>query len=81
VWALKNQESREAVALFSRAVRVRDDYPMAHKYLGLLHAQLDDPKAAVHHLSRSLELDSEQPEADKMRQVLAEMRQRADAEG
>jgi Flp pilus assembly protein TadD len=81
VWALKNQESEEAVALFSRAIRVREDYPMAHKYLGLLRAQLDEPAAAAHHLNRSLELDGNQPEAGKMRQLLAEMQQRAATEG
>ena len=67
--------------MFDRAVRVRDDYPMAHKYLGLIHAQLDQPVASVHHLEQSLELDDKQPEAAQMRSLLEVMKKRASERG
>ena len=47
----------------------------------LLRAQLGEPEAAALHLARSLQLDANQPEADKMRQLLAEMQQRTGTGG
>jgi hypothetical protein len=70
-----------ATAMFDRAIRVRDDYPMAHKYLGLVHAELDQPIASVRHLERSLELDDKQPEAEKLRYLLEVMKKRASESG
>jgi hypothetical protein len=55
---------------------VREDYALAHKYLGLIHAQQAQPRAAARHLERSLELDDEQPEVEKMRFLLGEMKKR-----
>ncbi len=81
VKAFKDRDWEHATALFDRSVRVREDYPMAHKYLGLLHAQLEQPIASIHHLERSLELDAAQPEAEKMRFLLAEMKRRASERG
>ena len=76
VKAFKDRDWQPATAMFDRAVRVRNDYPMAHKYLGLIHAELDQPVASVHHLERSLELDDQQPEAEQMRSLLEVMKQR-----
>jgi arylsulfatase A-like enzyme/Tfp pilus assembly protein PilF len=81
VKAFKDQDWQPAAALFDRAIRVRDDYAMAHKYLGLIHAALEQPVASVHHLERSLELDDKQPEAEKLRYLLEEMKKRASERG
>jgi len=81
VKAFKDRDWEPATALFNRAIRVRDDYPMAHKYLGLIHAELEQPVASAHHLERSLELDDQQPEAEQMRDLLEEMKKRASERG
>ena len=81
VKAFKDRKLRAAVVLFDRAIRVRADYAMGHKYLGLLRAELDQPEASIRHLERSLELDGRQPEAEKMRFLLEEMKKRASATG
>jgi arylsulfatase A-like enzyme/tetratricopeptide (TPR) repeat protein len=72
----KDGALRKSAALFARAIRVREDYALAHKYLGLLYAEFDDPAASVRHLERSLELDDAQPEVEKMRFLLGEMKKR-----
>jgi tetratricopeptide (TPR) repeat protein len=72
----KDGALRKAAALFGRAIRVREDYALAHKYLGLLRAEQGDPAASVRHLERSLEIDDAQPEVEKMRFLLGEMKQR-----
>ena len=66
--------------MFTRAVQIREDYALAHKYLGLVHAELDDPAASIRHLERSLELDDAQPEVEEMRFLLAEMESRVTGE-
>lgn len=81
VKAFKDGDLQRAVGLFDRAVRVRADYALGHKYLGLLRAELDQPNASIRHLQRSLELDDAQPEADKMRFLLEEMKKRASVTG
>jgi len=77
VKAFKDRDWQLASSWFERSIRIREDYPMAHKYLGLIHAQLEQPAASVRHLERSLELDENQPEAEQMRFLLAEMKKRA----
>ena len=67
----------QTITTLAQVLRDREDYPMAHKYLGLIHAQLEQPVASVRHLERSLELDAEQPEAEQMRYLLEEMKKRA----
>jgi arylsulfatase A-like enzyme/Flp pilus assembly protein TadD len=81
VKAFKDRDWQPATALFDRAIRVRDDYPMAHKYLGLIHAELDQPVASVRHLERSLELDDKQPDAEQMRTLLEVMKKRVSERG
>ena len=81
VKAVKDEDWQPATALFNRAIRIREDYPMAHKYLGLIHAEREQPVASVRHLERSLELDDQQPEAEKMRFLLEKMKKRASAPG
>ena len=81
VKAYKDRELQPAAALFDRAIRIREDYAIAHKYLGLIHAEREQPVASVRHLERSLELDGQQPEAEKMRFLLEEMKKRASAQG
>ncbi len=81
VKAFKDRDWQPATALFDRAIRVRDDYPLAHKYLGLIHAELEQPVASVRHLERSLELDDKQPENEKLRFLLEEMKKRASERG
>ncbi|MBW2667272.1 MAG: tetratricopeptide repeat protein, partial [Deltaproteobacteria bacterium] len=72
----KDGSLRKAAVLFGRAIRIREDYALAHKYLGLLYAEFDEPAASVRHLERSLELDDAQLEVEKMRFLLAEMKLR-----
>jgi len=79
VRAYKEEDLPRARAFFQRALRVREDYALAHKYLGLIHAQQAQPRAAARHLERSLDLDDAQPEVEKMRFLLAEMRKLAEA--
>ena len=81
VKAFKDQEWQPATVMFNRAIRIRDDYPMAHKYLGLIHAERDQPIASVRHLERSLELDDQQSEAEQMRLLLEVMKERASERG
>jgi Tfp pilus assembly protein PilF len=81
VKAFKDQDWQPAAALFNRAIRVRDDYAMAHKYLGLVHAALEQPVASVRHLEQSLELDDKQPENEKLRFLIEEMKKRASERG
>jgi tetratricopeptide (TPR) repeat protein len=81
VKAFKDRDWQPATAMFDRAIRVRDDYPMAHKYLGLIHAELDQPVASVRHLERSLELDDKQPDAEQMRTLLEVMKKRVSERG
>jgi hypothetical protein len=54
---------------------------MAHKYLGLIHAELEQPVASVRHLERSLELDANQSDANQMRALLKVMKERASEQG
>ena len=77
VKAYKDQNLQPATALFDRAIRVREDYAIAHKYLGLIYAERERPIASVRHLERSLEIDGRQPEAGNMRLLLEEMKRRA----
>jgi tetratricopeptide (TPR) repeat protein len=79
VKAYKDQDLQPASALFDRAILIREDYAMAHKYLGLIHAEGERPVASIQHLERSLEIDDQQPEAENMRLLLQEMKRRADA--
>jgi tetratricopeptide (TPR) repeat protein len=79
--AFKDRDWKPATTLFNRAIRVRDDYPMAHKYLGLIHAELEQPVTSVRHLERSLELDDKQPDVEQMRALLVEMKKRASEQG
>jgi tetratricopeptide (TPR) repeat protein len=81
VKAFKDRDWQPAAALFDRAIRIRDDYPMAHKYLGLIHAELEQPVASVRHLERSLELDGDQPDAEQIRALLEVMKKRASERG
>jgi Tfp pilus assembly protein PilF len=81
VKAYKDQDLQTAVVFFDRAIRVHAEYAMGHKYLGLVRAQLDQPDASARHLERSLELDDRQPEAEKMRFLLEEMKKRVAATG
>jgi len=81
VKSFKDREWQPATALFDRAIRIRDDYPMAHKYLGLIHAELDQPVASIRHLERSLELDDKQPDAEQMRTLLKAMKKRVSTQG
>ncbi len=81
VKAFKDRDWQPATAMFDRAIRIRDDYPMAHKYLGLIHAELDQPVASVHHLERSLEIDDQQSDAKQMRSLLEVMKKRASEQG
>jgi arylsulfatase A-like enzyme/tetratricopeptide (TPR) repeat protein len=76
VKAFKDREWKQAAVMFDRAIRIREDYPMAHKYLGLIHAELEQPLASVRHLERSLELDGDQPDAEQMRALLEVMKKR-----
>ncbi len=78
VRAYKEEDLPRARAFFQRALRVREDYALPHKYLGLIHAQQEQPRAAARHLERSLELDDAQPEVEKMRFLLAELRKPAE---
>jgi arylsulfatase A-like enzyme/Flp pilus assembly protein TadD len=81
VKAFKDRDWQLATAMFDRAIRIRDDYPMAHKYLGLIHAELEQPVASVRHLERSLELDGDQPDAEQIRALLEVMKKRASERG
>ena len=70
VLALKG-DAEGAAAAYRRAVEIEPDLDDAHRSLGLIYAeQLDDPDRAAHHLERSLALAPDQPEADRLKDLL-----------
>ncbi|MBN1854139.1 MAG: sulfatase-like hydrolase/transferase [Pirellulales bacterium] len=69
----RQNQLTEASRLLERAVKLKPDYAMAHKYLGLIYANIDRPKDSIPHLQKALEYDSDDPEADNLRQLIKKM--------
>jgi tetratricopeptide (TPR) repeat protein len=60
-----------ALASFAEALRLRPDFAKAHRNLAFLYIEhLHQEEKAVPHLERTLELDPDQPDADKYREAL-----------
>ncbi len=71
---LKGQP-RVAEAYYERAVALDPTLFDAHRSLGLLYAgRLGDPERAALHLRESLRLEPEQPEAEALRRILADLK-------
>lgn len=75
-FAYRQGQLADAAYWFQRAARLKPDYAMVHKYLGLIYATVDRPRASVRHLEQALELEPEDPETDQMRQVVAKMQEK-----
>jgi len=69
----RQKQLARAARLYRRAVKLKPDYALVHKYLGLIYASVDRPRAGIHHLELALEHDPNDPEAQGLRQVIAEM--------
>ena len=66
------EEGRE---LFQRAVEAAPDYALAHTHLGMLLLNEEQNAEALHHLERSLELDPDQPEHQRIEELVRAMRE------
>ncbi len=73
----RREKVAQASRLYRRAVRLKPDYAMAHKYLGLIYASVDRPRASVRHLELALEHDPDDADVDNIRLVIAKMQQLA----
>ena len=69
---LSQKKYELADSYFKRAVELRPGYSLVFKNLGVVNFyHLNKPKRGLAYFSRSLTLDPNQPEADKIRQLLA----------
>ena len=73
----RRQKLAEASRLYRRAVWLKPDYAMAHKYLGLIYASVDRPRGSVRHLELALQHDPDDTDADSIRQVVSKMQELA----
>jgi arylsulfatase A-like enzyme/tetratricopeptide (TPR) repeat protein len=65
----------EALALYRRAVAADPDYALAHRQLGMLLLLGDDPLDALPHLERSLELEPDQVDRERIVELIEGLRQ------
>ena len=66
---------REAEKAYLDCVRIKPDYAPVHRNLFMLYGQqLPDSDKAAYHLQRTLELDPDQPDADRFREFLRRYR-------
>jgi tetratricopeptide (TPR) repeat protein len=67
---------RRAEKAYLECTRLKPDYAPVHRNLFMLYGQhLPDSDKAAHHLQRTLELDPDQPDADRLREFLRKYRQ------
>ncbi len=64
----------EALDYYRRAVAADPQYAIAHMHLGMLLSMRGMPAEALYHLERSLELEPDQPERERVAQVIAGLR-------
>lgn len=72
---------REAEEAYLECARLKPDYAPVHRNLFMLFGQrLHDSDKAAWHLQRTLELDPDQPDADRLREFLRRYRQQKEGD-
>jgi tetratricopeptide (TPR) repeat protein len=72
-YKLGNVEAAEKSALKAEHVDLRTSFPQLHLLLGEIHARKNDYAAAIPEIRKYLELAPHAPDADQVREKLAEM--------
>lgn len=81
VYNFNKGEPKAAFQLYRRALQLKPDYAMVHRYIASIYL-LEDwnrPDLAIHHLSKSLEIEPDQTDAPQMRYALAQLQKAAGA--